>query len=402
MPKVEDIFSKLNEATYFTTWDLCAGYHHIPMDKSSMSKTAFNSPFGKFEYVKVPFRLAQAPAYFQELMTSILKDFPFAIAYLDDIIIFSNTPQEHLSHIHVVFEKLKSANLSMKKSKCNFFSKEIQYLCHILSATGIHPLPSKTHAIQTMKLPTTPKQVRAFFGLVGYYRKFIKGFAKKAKPLTMLTRQQVKFDWTPTHQATFLQLKEAKVQGPILHYPNPTKKYIVYTDASDDTCGAQLSQEHNGTEFQVAFLSHTFTQTQCKWGTTEQEAFGVYYTITKLNYYLQGADIIVWNDHKPLAQFLNGKNTNNKVIRWSLELTTYKISFEWISGARNKAADCLSRLVTPTSTSINMLTASFNEGPAFHTRSHTQSSCNSTSALHTDTTPHISQDASITPKITNC
>ena len=178
---------------------------------------------------------------------------------------------------------------------------------HILSATGIRPLPSKTHAIQHMNLPTTPKQVRAFLGLVGYYRKFIKGFAKIAKPLTLLTRQQVKFDWTPEHQQAFMHLKEAIVQAPILHYPNPNKTYIVYTDASDDACGAQLSQEHDGTEFPVAFLSHTFTETQCKWSTTEQEAFGVYYTITKWNYYLQGANIIVRNDHKPLARFLNGK-----------------------------------------------------------------------------------------------
>ena len=155
MPKVEDIFSKLNRATYFTTLDLCTGYHHIPLDKSSIPKTAFNSPFGKYKYVKVPFRLAQVPAYFQELMTGILKDFPFTIAYLDDIIILSKTPQEHLSHICMVFEKLKSANLSMKKSKCSFFSKEIQCLGHILSATGIQPLPSKTHAIQHMNPPNT-------------------------------------------------------------------------------------------------------------------------------------------------------------------------------------------------------------------------------------------------------
>ena len=196
MPKVEDIFSKLNGATYFTTLDLCAGYHHIPLDKSSIPKTAFNSPFRKYEYVKVPFRLAQAPAYFQELMTGILKDFPFAIAYLDDIIIFSKTPQEHLSHICMVFEKLKTANLSMKKSKCSFFSKEIQYLGHILSATGIQPLPSKTHAIQHMNPPTTPKQVRAFLGLVGYYRKFIKGFAKNSKTahFTHQTTSKIRLD----------------------------------------------------------------------------------------------------------------------------------------------------------------------------------------------------------------
>ena len=216
----------------------------------------------------------------------------------------------------------------------------------------------------------TPKQVRTFLGLVGYYRKFIKGFAKIAKPLILLTRQQVKFDWTPEHHTTFLHLKEAIVQAPILHYPDPSKKYIVYTDASDDACGAQLSQEHNGTEFPVAFLSHTFTETQLKWSTTEQEAFGIYYAITKWNYYLQGTDIIVRNDHKPLVHFLNGKNANN--------IATYNISFEWISGARNKAADCLSRLVTPTSSSINMLTASSHDGPAFHTRSGTQNTSDTT------------------------
>ena len=143
-------FSKLNTVTYFTTLDLQAGYHHIPLDKTSIPKTAFNSPFGKYEYIKVPFGLAQAPAYFQEMMTGILKDFSFTIAYLDDIIIFSKTPQEHLSRIRKVFKKLISATLSMKMSKCNFFSKEIQYLGHILSATGIQPLPSKTHAIHHM------------------------------------------------------------------------------------------------------------------------------------------------------------------------------------------------------------------------------------------------------------
>ena len=159
MPKVEDIFSKVNGAIYFTTLDLCAGYHHIPLDKPSIQKTAFNLPFRKYEYIEVPFGLAQAPAYFQELMTGILKDFSFAIAYLDNIIIFSKTPQEHLSHIRKVLEKLRSAKLSMKMSKWNFFSKEIQYFGHILSATGLQPLPSKTHAIKHMQPPTTPKQV---------------------------------------------------------------------------------------------------------------------------------------------------------------------------------------------------------------------------------------------------
>ena len=259
MPKVEDIFSKLNRAKYFSTLDLRAGYHHIPLDKSLIHKTAFNSPFGKYEYVKVPFGLAQAPAYFQELKTGILKEFDFTIAYLDDMIIFSRTAEGHLSQIRKVFEKLHSAKLSMKSSKCHFFfSKEIQYLGHILSTKGIHPLPSKTRDIQKMHLPTTPKQVCDFLKLVGYYRKFIKDFTKMAKPLTFLTRQQVKFEWTPAHQEAFMKLKDSIIQALILQYPNSSKRYIVYTDALDDACRAQLTQEHNSTEFPNAFLPHTF------------------------------------------------------------------------------------------------------------------------------------------------
>ena len=167
MPKVEDIFSQLNDVKYFSTLDLRAGYHHIGLTTDSIPKTAFTSPFGKYEYVKVPFRLAQAPAYFQELMTGVLKDLPFAMAYLDDIIIYiyiiySSTPEDHLQHMKTVFEKLCHAKLSMKLSKCHFFAKEIQYLGHILGVEGIKPVPAKTEAIKAMHPPVNPKQVRAF------------------------------------------------------------------------------------------------------------------------------------------------------------------------------------------------------------------------------------------------
>ena len=339
MPKVEDIFSQLNGAKYFSTLDLRAGYHHIGLTTDLIPKTAFTSPFSKYEYVKVPFRLAQAPAYFQELMTGVLKDLPFAMAYLDDIIINSSTPEEHLQYIKTVFKKLCHAKLSMKLSKCHFFAKEIQYLGHILGTEGIRPVPAKMEAIKAMHPSVNPKQVCAFLRLVGYYRKFIKNFAK---PLTVLTRMDVKFEWKETHHCAFMKLKDAIIQAPILRYPDTTKPYIVYTDASDDVCRAQLSQMHEEAEFPVAFLSHTFTDTQRRWNTSEQEAYSIYFTIKKWNYYLQGADIIVRNDHKPLAQFLNGKNENMKINRWGLELTSYNIEFKWISGAKNKAADCLS------------------------------------------------------------
>ena len=151
-------------------------------------------------------------------------------------------------------------------------------------------------------------------------------------------------------------------------------------------------------EFPIAFLSHTFTETQQKWSITEQEAYGIYYAITKWNYYLQGTDIIVRNDHKPLTLFLNGKNVNNKVNRQSLELATYNISFEWISVAKNKAVDCLSRLVKPIATSVNMLTASSTDGPASHTRSCTHNTSSSTTSTpHPDTAPQIPQEPTTAP-----
>ena len=182
MPKVEDIFSQLNGVKYFSTLDLRARYHHIELTTDSIPKTTFTSPFGKYEYIKVPFGLAQTPAYFQELMTGVLKYLPFAMAYLDDIIIYSSTPEEQLVHIRTVFEKLRDAKFSMKLSKCHFFTKEIQYLGHILGKEGIKPVPAKMEAIKVMHQLVNLKQVCTFLRLVGYYRKFIRNFAKIAKP----------------------------------------------------------------------------------------------------------------------------------------------------------------------------------------------------------------------------
>ena len=163
----------------------------------------------------------------------------------------------------------------MKLSKCQFFAKEIQYLGHILSTTGIRPLLSKPQAINTMHPLKSAKQLSTFLGLVGYYRKFIMNFTKIARQLTLLMHHNAKFQWTPAHHTAFMTLKEAIIQANILCYPDPAKKSIVCTDASDNACGAKLSQEHDGTEFPIAFLSHTFIETQRKWSSPEQEAYGV-------------------------------------------------------------------------------------------------------------------------------
>ena len=216
MPKVEDIFPKLSSAMYFWTLNIHAGYHHISLNEDSIAKTDFTSPFGKYNYLKVPFGLAQAPVYFQEPMNNVLKDVPFAIAYLDDIIIYSKTVEEHFDDLQQAFHKLCNAEQSMELSKCHFFANEIQYLGHDISTTDIK-LPSKTAAIKVMKPPKTAKQVRAFLSLVGYYHKFIKNLAWIAKPLTALTHHDTKFDQTSGHHASFNTPKITLIEVPILH-----------------------------------------------------------------------------------------------------------------------------------------------------------------------------------------
>ena len=232
-----------------------------------------------------------------------------------------------------------------------------------------------------MQLPRNAKQVRACFGLVSYYEIFIKNYACVAEPLMNLTHHDAKCNWTLTHQAAFITLKGALLKAPILLYPDSWKHYTIHTDALDDICRAQLSQEHYSQELPFTFLSHTFMDTHYKWSNPKQEGCGVHYTLTKWNYYLWGSDIILHNDHKSLQKFLNGENAINKVNHWPLELATYNITFEWISGACNKAADCLSRLVevpihntAATHILIDSVTALPTEGPATHTWTKTKAS----------------------------
>ena len=193
-------------------------------------------------------------------MNKILKDLLFTIAYLDDIIIYRKTAEEHLDHLQQVFTKLCNAKLSTKLSKCHFFAKEIQYLGHDLSTSGIKPLPSKIAAIKLMNPPENAKQVRAFLGFVGYYCKVIRNFAWIAKPLAAVTHHDAKFVRTSSHLTAFNTLKSTLLDAPVLHYPDPLKCYIVYTDAPDDACGAHLSQNMMVRNFQMHF-SPTHLQT---------------------------------------------------------------------------------------------------------------------------------------------
>ena len=208
LPKIDKLYAKLKGYKVFSSLDLRSGYYHIRLSDSAKPKSAFViSSLGKYQFNRVPFRLAQAQAYFQKLINNVLKGCNFAMGYLDDIIIYSRTEKEHLEHLEEIFNRLRTAGLKLKLEKCSFFKKHIQYLGHLISAEGIQPLPEKLESITKMPAPKNPKEVKQFLGLVGYYRKFVPRFADISRVLTHLTKKDVEFKWTSECENCFQILK---------------------------------------------------------------------------------------------------------------------------------------------------------------------------------------------------
>ena len=257
------MYGKLKGTKVFSTIDLRSGYHHIALGKDSRAKTAFVKPFGKYEFLMVPFGLAQVPAYFQLLMNQVLEGLTFAMTYLDDIIIFSNSEEEHLLHLEEVFHWLKKAGLKMKQSKCDFFKSQIHYLGHLISEDRIHPLPYKLDSIKKIPVPKCMKEIKQFLCVTGYYRKFVPRFADILRPLTRLTKKETIFNWTPECQKSFDLLKSYLCGEPILKYADTSKPYTLYTDASKYGWAGVLTQSHTTvidgksvtTDHPVAFVS---------------------------------------------------------------------------------------------------------------------------------------------------
>ena len=194
LPKIDVLYAKLKGYKVFSSLDLRSGYYHIGLSDSAKPKSAFVlSSLGKYQFNRVPFGLAQAPAYFQKLINDILKGCNFAMGYLDNIIIYSRTEKEHLEHLEEIFDRLRAAGLKLKLEKCSFFKRHIQYLGHLISADGIQPLPEKLESIAKMPAPRNPKEVKQFLGLVGYYRKFVPSFVDISRVLTHLTKKDVEF-----------------------------------------------------------------------------------------------------------------------------------------------------------------------------------------------------------------
>jgi hypothetical protein len=346
LPNINDILDKLGKCQYFTTLDLASGFHQIEMDPESVPKTAFNVENGHYEYVRMPFGLKNAPATFQRVMDNVLKDLQgkVCLVYMDDIIIFSTSLQEHISNLRLVFEKLRKCKFKIQLDKSEFLRKEVEFLGHVITPDGIKPNPRKIQAIRKFPIPKTARDIKSFLGLLGYYRRFIKNFAKITKPFTQCLKKGEKIVHTPEFRQTFEYCKNILCNEPILQYPDLSKPFVLTTDASNFAIGAVLSQGNIGKDLPVAYASRTLNPAECNYSTIEKELLAIVWATKYFRPYLFGAKFKIVTDHKPLQWLFNLKEPNSRLVRWRLKLEEYDYEILYKKGKHNTNADALSRI----------------------------------------------------------
>lgn len=346
LPNITDLFDKLGKAKYFSTLDLANGYHQIEINEEDRQKTAFSTEAGHYEFLRMPFGLKTAPATFQRAMDNILRGLQglHCLVYMDDIIIYSTSMQEHIRDLKSIFDRLRQANLKVQLDKSEFLRKEVLYLGHTITDQGLKPNDDKIKAILDYPLPKTVTEIKSFLGLIGYYRRFIKDFAKITKPLTNCLKKRNSIVIDQKYLDAFHQCKELLTHAPLLQYPDPSKPYILTTDASAVALGAVLSQGTVGTDLPVAYASRTLSETEMRYSTIERELLAVIWAIKHFRPYLYGNKFTIYTDHRPLAWLDSIKEPNSKLTRWRLRLMEYDYTTKYKDGKQNTNADALSRI----------------------------------------------------------
>ena len=352
LPYIDEIFDSLNGAKIFSTIDLYSGYHQILMADESVELTSFTTKFGNYQFKVMPFGLTGAPATFQREMNRIL--FPLigkcVYNFIDDILIYSKTIEEHIEHINQVLQILKEYALKINIEKCHFMQTEVDVLGHRLTTQGLRPMESKIAAIKAWKPPTDIHELRSFLGAVGYYRDFISSYARISAPLCKLLRKGVAFEWNQEQDQAFNLLKEKLINAPILKFPDFEKEFIIRTDASGEGVGGVLLQlDEQSIEHPIHFISRSLTKAEKNYGITDLEGTALYYCITKLKPYIMGSPFktIVYTDHKPLIGLFKNKEPNNaRQTRWCLTVSQLGVDIRYEQGKKNVVADALSRMKT--------------------------------------------------------
>ena len=348
LPRIDDTLNTLGGAQWFCTMDLASGYWQVKMKEEDKPITAFVTRHGLFQFKVMPFGLTNAPTTFQRLMDTVLQGLQWqrCLVYLDDIIVFGKTFDETLQNLRLVLDRLKSAGLKLKASKCHWFKRSVKYLGHIVSGRGIECDPQKVEAVWNWAVPQTVTHVRQFLGFAASYRKFIKEFSAVSQPLTYLTKKSVRFHWNEDCQRAFETLKQLLVTAPVLAYPTVDGEYILDTDASNWALGAVLSQIQDGEQRVLAYASHTLKPEQRNYCTTKKELLAVVTFVEHFKYYLYGAPFTICRDHASLKWLTNFKSADGMFARWLATLGKYKYQIVHRKGEHHANADALSRLPT--------------------------------------------------------
>ena len=364
LPRINEMFDSLYGARWFSSLDIKSAYWQVEVEEADKEKTAFTvGPLGFYECNRMPFGLSNAPATFQRLMENCLGDMNMhsCLIYLDDIVVFSRTFEEHIERLEKVFERLVEAGLKLSPAKCNLFQKELKYLGHIVSPEGIATDPKKVECVREWPVPQNLKQLQSFLGFVGYYRRFIKDFSKISRPLydlfkgsgggkkkRKIKQQLIPFHWSEVHQGAFDKLVSMCCEAPVLAYADYSKPFLVHTDASLDGLGAVLYQEQEGKERVIAYASRGLTPSERNYPVHKLEFLALKWAVTdKFHDYLYGNRFTVRTDNNPLTYVLTTAKLDAMGHRWVASLSCYIFDIVYRSGANNADADALSRITWP-------------------------------------------------------
>ena len=348
IPRIDDTLDALGKAKFFTTLDLESGYWQIPMKDEDKEKTAFSTSQGHWEFQTMPFGVVNGPACFQRLMNYVLTGLHWThcLVYLDDIIIFSRTFEEHMDRLKTVLSRLKKAGLTLKPRKCQWVQRSVKYLGHIISEDGIRPDSAKIKAVEDFPAPTSRTLVKKFLGMTSYYRRFVPNYASIVKPLTQLTKirgQPKIFQWNEEAQRAFEHLKMSLLTEPVLRLPDFDRNFVVYTDASDYGLGAVLAQNFVDGEAVVAYASRQLSSSERNYSTFQKECLAIVWALQYFHHYLFGRTFVIVTDHRPLKWLQTMKPKSAQMERWMCDLQAYSFEVKHRPGKCNGNADFLSR-----------------------------------------------------------
>ena len=354
LPRIDDIYDQLTKAAYFTKFDFKAGYFQVPLDKTDRPKTAFSTRDGHFQFKVLPQGLTNGPPTFQRIVNQILgpSRWKHVLAYIDDIIVYSQSFTDHLRHVEEVCSLLKNANFKLNVEKCEVARAEILFLGHLIKKGTIKPDPNNIRGLMETREPTSAEEAFRFVKAAEYYRKFIPKFSLIAAPLhkyspTTSTQEKntkkLKFELSEEARTAFLQLKNILTNDLVLDLPNESLPFKLQTDASVDGIGAVLLQITPDGDRPLAYMSKKLTTAQTKWPTIEQECYAIVESVRKWDKYLRGQEFTLETDHEPLVNFTNKEQLNKRCERWRLTLAEYRFKVKHIQGKKNNMADYLSR-----------------------------------------------------------